>query len=114
MSYTKVIAALAFCLVGAAIVLAQEAQWNQLNEQVVELYGQGKFAEAIPIGQRSLELAENTFGPTHVNMATALHNFASLYHEQWPPLLLPLRSMPTLGKFQAMSRPVFGRTIRRG
>ena len=58
MSYTKVIAALAFCLVGAAIVLAQEAQWNQLNEQVAELYGQGKFAEAITIGQRSLELAE--------------------------------------------------------
>jgi len=73
---------LGLCLVVASAVLAQQEDWNELNQQALKLYLQGKYAEAIPIGQRSLELAEKTFGPNHANVAQALHTLARLYWSQ--------------------------------
>ena len=82
---------------------------------LAKLYAaRNKYAEAEPLHRRAVAIREKVFGPEHQDVARSLNNLASLYHEQWPPLLLPLRSMPSLGKFQAMSRPVFGRMIRRG
>jgi tetratricopeptide (TPR) repeat protein len=66
-------------------VQAQEppsSRLHALNQQVTELYEAGKFAEAIPIAQRALELAERQFGPDHPEVGTALNNLAELFRQQ--------------------------------
>lgn len=45
----------------ASAVSAQQEEWNELNQRAVKLYRQGQSAEAIPMGQRALGLAEKTF-----------------------------------------------------
>jgi len=53
-----------------------------LNKRVVSLYGQGKYAEAIPLAERAVKLAEATYGPDHPSTATSLDNLAVLYDTQ--------------------------------
>src|SRR5512147_64653 len=50
-----------------------------LNRRVRELYQPGKYAEAIPFAQLSLELSEKALGPTHPDVATSLNGLAELY-----------------------------------
>ena len=69
-------------LVLAVPVAAQEERLKELNAQVVQLYQQGKYAEAIPIAQEQLRVAEATFGAQHPNVALSLNNLAVLYREQ--------------------------------
>ena len=78
----KMIIALALCLVGASAVLAQQEKWNELNQEVVKLNQEGKYAEAIKVAEKRLEMAERTFGPDHPNVATSLSNLAELYDSQ--------------------------------
>ncbi len=56
-----------------------EAKLTSLAEKVGELYQSGKFAEAIPLAQESLALAEKTLGPNHPESATQVNNLAELY-----------------------------------
>ncbi|MGF1603877.1 MAG: tetratricopeptide repeat protein, partial [Thermosynechococcaceae cyanobacterium] len=42
---------------------------KQLNEQVIQLYQQGRYSEAIPIAQRSLSIWEKALGPDHPDVA---------------------------------------------
>jgi len=74
----------AFLLAGWAVLslAAQQGRWEELNEQVITLYGQGKYTEAVPIAQTALRVAEATFGPQHPDVATALNNLAGLYRAQ--------------------------------
>ena len=71
---------LAFALAVPAV--AQEARWKELNAQVDQLYQKGKYAEAIPLAQESVRVAEATFGPEHPNVAIWLNNLALLYKLQ--------------------------------
>jgi tetratricopeptide (TPR) repeat protein len=67
-------------------VIAAEAQRSDdldtLNQQVVQLYQGGKYAEATDVAQRALALAKHQFGPNHTKVATALNNLATLYCAQ--------------------------------
>jgi CHAT domain-containing protein len=58
----------------------QEAE--RLNQQVVQLYKKGKYAEAIPLAERSLALSEKVLGKEHPSVAQSLHNLAALYLQQ--------------------------------
>ncbi len=78
----KLIIVLALCLVVASAVLAQQEKWNELNQQVVKLHQEGKYTEATVIAEKSLEVAEKTFGSDNANVATALNNLAELYRWQ--------------------------------
>jgi CHAT domain-containing protein/tetratricopeptide (TPR) repeat protein len=53
-------------------VCAQESRWKELDAQIEQLQKQGKTAEAAPLAQEAVRLAETTFGPEHANTATAL------------------------------------------
>lgn len=53
-----------------------------MNAQVEQLYQQGKFAEAIPLAQESLRVAQASFGPEHPNVAVSLNDLALLYQAQ--------------------------------
>ena len=60
--------------------VAQEAHWKDLNDQVEALYQQGKYAEALPIAQEAVRVAQSTFGPEDPNVAAASAS-RSLVHE---------------------------------
>jgi CHAT domain-containing protein/Tfp pilus assembly protein PilF len=55
---------------------------ERLNQQVIKLYNQGKYDEAIPLAQRSLAIREKALGTDHPNVATSLNNLALLYDSQ--------------------------------
>jgi CHAT domain-containing protein/tetratricopeptide (TPR) repeat protein len=55
---------------------------NTLQSQVVQLYGQGKYSEAIVIAQRALTLGEQTLGREHPDTLTSVNNLALLYEAQ--------------------------------
>jgi len=71
-------------LLAVSILAAQEAELQKAKElyaQVVPLYQQGKYAEAIPLAREALRLAEQALGPDHPDVATSLNNLALLYSE---------------------------------
>lgn len=72
-------------LVALALALpdaGQQDRWSQLTARVVQLYEQGKYAEAVPMAEESLRLAETAFGPEHPKVATSLNNLALLFVAQ--------------------------------
>ncbi|MBI5745961.1 MAG: tetratricopeptide repeat protein [Nitrospirae bacterium] len=54
-----------------------EAQ--RLNQKVIELYGQGRYSEAINYEKKVLEIVEKAMGKEHPDVATSLNNLAALY-----------------------------------
>jgi CHAT domain-containing protein/Tfp pilus assembly protein PilF len=58
---------------------AQEARWKELDAQSRELAKQGKYAEAIPVAQEAVKVAESTFGPDNNYIATSLNILAEMY-----------------------------------
>jgi tetratricopeptide (TPR) repeat protein len=56
------------------------AKLSSLDNEVTELYQAGKFYEAVPIAQESLELSEKALGPDHPDTSQALNNLAVLYY----------------------------------
>lgn len=53
-----------------------------LNELALVYSVQGRYAEAEPLYQRSLEIRGKTLGEDHHDVAESLHNLARLYHAQ--------------------------------
>ena len=51
----------------------------QLNKEVVQLFQNKKYSEAIEIGEQALEFGKIKLGPKHPNTITALNNLALLY-----------------------------------
>jgi tetratricopeptide (TPR) repeat protein len=101
------IATLALAVLFAAAFVqpapAQETNWKEVNNRAVQLYQQGKYAEAIAAAREALQVAETSFGPDHPNTALSLNNLASLYREQGQyaeaePLLL--RALAVLEKLR--------------
>jgi len=82
MWHWKLFIALAAVVVIATAVSAQQDAWNQLNQEAVRLCREGKYTEATKIVEKSLEIAENTFGPDHSNVALSLNYLDELYRSQ--------------------------------
>ena len=56
-----------------------EQECAALNQQVAQLYGVGRYEEAIPIGEKALEVSEQVFGTDHSNTGNSLSNLGMLY-----------------------------------
>jgi tetratricopeptide (TPR) repeat protein len=56
-----------------------EANISALHEKSRQLRQAGKFADALPIARKSLELSERTLGSEHPGTARSLKNLAMLY-----------------------------------
>ncbi len=54
----------------------------QLDQQVIELYSQGKYEEAILLVRRVLAIREKALGRNHLDVAISLNNLARLYHDR--------------------------------
>jgi Flp pilus assembly protein TadD len=50
-----------------------------LNAEVVRLYQQGRYSEAIPLAERALAIREKAVGAEHPDVAITLNNLAMLY-----------------------------------
>lgn len=69
-------------LVVNSIAVAQQGsieEANALNQQVLDLYQQGRYEEAIPRAERALAIREKVLGPKHDDTASSLNNLAELY-----------------------------------
>jgi CHAT domain-containing protein/Tfp pilus assembly protein PilF len=69
----------------------QEA--DRLNSEVVKIYKEGKYKEALSYAEKALAFCEKNLGPENSNTATALDNLANIYYytgayEKAEPLLL--------------------------
>jgi CHAT domain-containing protein/Tfp pilus assembly protein PilF len=60
-------------------LFAQDDDPGVLNQQVVELYQQGKYREAIPIAETLLAIEKQALGPDDPDVATVLNDLALLY-----------------------------------
>jgi CHAT domain-containing protein/sirohydrochlorin ferrochelatase len=61
------------------------AEVERLNQQVLQLYNQKKYKEAIPLAQRALDILEKVLGKNHPDVATSLNILAAVYdsHEKY-------------------------------
>ena len=75
------LAAFSILLPVSSSVFAEGAgiEWDILNEEVKELYRTGKYGRAVVVTKKALEVAEETVGPDHPDVATSLNNLAGLY-----------------------------------
>jgi tetratricopeptide (TPR) repeat protein len=55
---------------------------RMLNQTAYYLYDRGRYPDAEPLYQRSLEIREKILGPTHSHVAVSLNNLGLLYHHQ--------------------------------
>ena len=67
------------------LVHAQGAgiEWDSLNQEVMELYQQGKYDQAVLVAEKALEVANANLGPDHPDVATSLNNLAALYKSRF-------------------------------
>jgi CHAT domain-containing protein/Tfp pilus assembly protein PilF len=89
-------------LLCALPLCAQQPTWEQLSDQVRDLYTHGRYEEAIPIAQQALAAVEAKLGPDDPQVASCLNNLALLYMEtgQYPqaePLYLRALRLVELG-----------------
>jgi CHAT domain-containing protein/tetratricopeptide (TPR) repeat protein len=73
---------LAACIALGAPACAQSDELTALNLRISELYRAGKYAEAIPLAERSLELTSSQKGQDHLDTATRMGWLAALYRSQ--------------------------------
>lgn len=52
---------------------------TRLTQEVLKLYNENKYIEALPLAKRCLELREKALGRNHELVATALNNLAGIY-----------------------------------
>ena len=60
----------------------QSPELSEVSRRVVDLYSQGRYAEAAPLGEKAVRLSEQEFGPDHPSTAITLDNLAQLYYAQ--------------------------------
>jgi TonB family protein len=55
------------------------SELNRLNDEVLRLFGEGKFDEALPVARRALKISEKELGNDHRITADVRANLAELY-----------------------------------
>ncbi|MBD2212959.1 tetratricopeptide repeat protein [Nostoc linckia FACHB-104] len=61
---------------------AELAVAERLNQQVEQMYQQGKYSEALPLAERALAIREKLLTKKHPDVANSLNNLALLYSSQ--------------------------------
>jgi tetratricopeptide (TPR) repeat protein/CHAT domain-containing protein len=56
-----------------------DSEVQALNADIDRLYGEGRFADAIPLAERALSIQERALGPDDPGVVKALNNLALLY-----------------------------------
>jgi len=78
--------AVAFFLTSFGLASAQSSEAAKTvgaaNAQVVCLYGEGKYTEAVTLALQTLERAEKSLGKEHPDTLISVNNLAALYQAQ--------------------------------
>src|SRR5262249_48878906 len=84
--FHRMVLVIALALVCAGNAAAQQkgelARATALDQEMHQLYGQGRYADAIPFAREVLAIRENALGPEHPDVAQSLNNLAELYYTQ--------------------------------
>src|SRR4051812_40375998 len=84
--FRRILMVIAFALVCTGNAAAQKsdelARASALVQQVLQLYDQGRYADAIPLARKVLAILEKVLEPDHPDVASSLNNLASLYSKQ--------------------------------
>jgi len=74
------------CIILAVLFVSMQPAFGQsleeamrLNAQAVQLYGQGKYAEALPLAESALEIRLTLLGEKHQDTAASYKNLGELY-----------------------------------
>jgi len=78
----RVVQAAALLAGALACTGSDERTWKGLAQRTAALTEEGRYEEAVGVGQQALELAERSFGPEHPDVATSLNRLAGLYRVQ--------------------------------
>jgi tetratricopeptide (TPR) repeat protein len=82
---TRIVVATVLAMLCAGNPLAQDsdlARANALDQQVIQLYRQGLYGDAVPVATDVLAIREKALGPDHPDVARGLNSLALLYHHQ--------------------------------
>jgi tetratricopeptide (TPR) repeat protein len=81
--FARILIASILALLAALPVQAQSAEdIYALNRQTLQLYNQGKYAEAFRIAEQAVALAEKALGPGHPDTLLCVNNLGFLYDTQ--------------------------------
>src|SRR5579871_5846799 len=70
----------AILLVWTPNIRAQEpTDLSAMNDQVLQLYYQGKYSEALALATKALKISEDTFGEETAQTAECLNNLGGMY-----------------------------------
>lgn len=91
-----------------------EEEVKQKNLQVLRLYMEGNYTDAINLAERTLAIAQKILGKEHPELATSLENLAILYqvqgnYQQVEPLLQ--RALVILEKVRGKEHPEIARIL---
>src|SRR6476619_3133573 len=74
------------CLCGFLLLYPKQdgelKEAEQLNDEVKKLIISGHLNEAIPLGERALEIGERRLGAEHVGVALVLNNLGEVYYDK--------------------------------
>ena len=73
---------IALGLVVSAYSHANVPEWTALNRQSDLLYQQGQYTLATDKAKQALQIAEQSLGPDHTDVASSLNRLALLYSAQ--------------------------------
>src|SRR5688500_6872933 len=106
----KLLSLLALCGALWVVTISVSAQAEdlkeaeRLNQQVIRLFGEGKYDEALPLAERSLAIREKALGAEHPAVAVSLFNLASLYNSKG----VYARAEPLYQRALAINEKAFG------
>ena len=76
----RVLAVVVFaCLSAGALPACAQSQYQRLIDRSVQLAGQGQYASAVEAAEAALRSAEESLGPSHLDVALALNNLAEFH-----------------------------------
>lgn len=70
---------LSLALLSPVMAQSEAAEADRLNAQVLKLYSEGKYEEALPVAKRVLELREKALGGEDLKVAYALANLGNIH-----------------------------------
>src|SRR5689334_600841 len=82
---TRIGIAIVLAMLCAGRALAHDsdlARANALDQQVLQLYHQGRYGDAVPVAKEALAIRERALGSKHPDVAANLNNLAALYNSQ--------------------------------
>ena len=85
MKKNKKIVLLMAAIIGVSITLiscTRRNPYDEINDRIIVLFQQGKYAEAERLAKEALTMAKEKFGEDHPKVATCLDSLAMIYSTQ--------------------------------